>query len=102
MLYSARLRSRADDLTLVEVRFGDEAAGNDQLVPAAITAVKTLSLKGGRGILFNGPASLPIALALAHAVAHLYQFVAWYDPKLSRYVVGISHCAEVRPGDLIE
>ncbi|MCC6585134.1 MAG: CRISPR-associated protein Csx3 [Bryobacterales bacterium] len=101
MLYSARVIPRADDLTLVKVEFGDEPANNDRLVPAAIAALNSLELAGGRGILFNGAASLPVALALAHSVAHLYQFVAWFDPKVSRYVVGISHAPDVRPGDLL-
>ena len=40
-------------------------------------------------------------MALAHAVAHLFQFVACFDPKMSRYVVVISHTAGIRPGDLL-
>ncbi len=41
-------------------------------------------------------------LALAHAVAHLYQTVACWDPKLERFVVVISHSPVHRPGDLLE
>jgi CRISPR-associated protein Csx3 len=40
-------------------------------------------------------------MALAHAVAHLYGYVACYDPKLQGYVVAISHDPSVRPGDLL-
>lgn len=102
MFYHAQLGpSRPDGLALVQLAFG-QPANNDQLVPAAILAIQSLPLTGGRGILFNGPASLPVALALGHAVAHLYQFVAWFDPKLARYVVAISHTPDVRPGDLLE
>ena len=101
MFYEARLgEPRTDGLTSVITAFG-EPAGNDVLVGEAIRAVQELQLKGGRGILFNGPASLPVAMALAHAVAHLYQFVGWFDPKLARFVVVISHAVDVRPGDLL-
>ncbi len=91
---------RPDSLTLLELKFG-EPADNDKIVPAAIQAIQSLNLPGGKGILFNGAASLPVGMALAHAVAHLYQFVACYDPKMAKYVVAISHSPAVRPGDLI-
>jgi CRISPR-associated protein Csx3 len=101
MYYSANLgASRTDGFTVVEINFG-ERAENDRIVPAAIQAIEDLNLTGGPGILFHGPASLPVAMALAHAVAHLYGFVAAYDPKLSRYVVSISHTPGIRPGDLL-
>lgn len=102
MFYRAELSStpRPDGLPTVEIGFG-EPANNDQIVPAAMAAIEKLNLAGGRGILFDGPASLPVAMALAHAVGHLYQFVACFDPKLERFVVAISHTPDVRPGDLI-
>ena len=93
---------RPDGLTQVNIHFAEPAAGNDLIVPAALAAIAALELKGGRGILFHGPASIPVAMALAHAVAHLYQFAACFDPKLARYVVAISHAATPRPGDLLE
>lgn len=91
---------RPDSLTVVHLKFG-EPANNDVIVPDAIAAIEALALPGGRGLLFNGAASLPVAMALAHAVAHLYQFVACFDPKMGKYVVSISHTAGLRPGDLI-
>jgi len=101
MFYEVKLgEPRPDGLAFVVTAFG-EPAGNDVLVGEAIRAIQALQLKGGHGILFNGPASLPVAMALAHAVAHLYQFVGWFDPKLGRFVVVISHAADVRPGDLL-
>ncbi len=102
MFYRAELSPtpRPDGLPTVEIGFG-EPANNDEIVPAALAAIEKLNLAGGRGILFHGPASLPVAMALAHAVGHLYQFVACFDPKLERFVVAISHAPDVRPGDLI-
>jgi CRISPR-associated protein Csx3 len=102
MLYQAELAPpRPDQLTEVSIKFGTQPADNDLLVPAAIAAVQSLGLKGGKGLLFNGPASVPIAMALAHLVAHLYQFVACFDPKMGRFVVAISHSPDYRPGDII-
>ena len=92
--------TRADGLTVVLLRF-DEPANNDLIVPAAIKSLASLHLLGGRGLLFKGSASLPVAMALAHSVAHLYQFVACYDPKLEKYVVAISHTPDFQPGALI-
>jgi CRISPR-associated protein Csx3 len=92
---------RPDGLTLVQLKFGDPA-NNDLIVPDAIKAIQDLNLKGGPGILFDGKASLPVAMAIAHLVAHLYQFVACADPKMGKFVVVISHTPDHRPGDLIE
>jgi len=49
----------------------------------------------------NDPASLPVALVIAHAVAHRCQAVAVFDPKLERYVVAIARPV-FQPGDLID
>jgi hypothetical protein len=59
-------------------------AANTQVVPDAIAALAALKLTGGRGIHFNGPASLPVAMALAHAD-----------------VVAISHDPSFCPGQLL-
>lgn len=85
----------------LKLSFG-EAAQNDQIVRDAVRAVKALNLEGGKVIKLNGPASLPVACALAHAVCHLYGAVACYDPKLAKYVVAISHTPDFVVGDLID
>lgn len=98
--YSVRRLNDVDGVTVLEMSFGAPAQ-NDKVVPDAVAAVTELGLKGGKGVSFNGPASLPVAMALAHAVAHLYGWVACFDPKLGRYVVAISHDPACRPGDLL-
>jgi CRISPR-associated protein Csx3 len=90
-----------DGVTTVRIAFG-EPATNDRIVRDAIEALAQLSLDGGKGIKFNGAASLPVAMALAHAVAHRYGFVAIFDPKLGKYVVAISHDPALRAGELVE
>jgi CRISPR-associated protein Csx3 len=99
--YHADIVAESDGVVTLQIDFG-EPASNDAIVPDALAAIAALHLPGGRGVKFDGKASLPVAMALAHQVAHLYGFVACRDPKLSRFVVAISHDPAVRPGDLID
>jgi CRISPR-associated protein Csx3 len=81
-------------------------AQNDQIVKDASARLDELmstgALRGGDVIRIDGPASLPVAMVLAHKLAHLYQAVACFDPKLSKYVVAIAHGDRYAVGDLIE
>ncbi|OQA38730.1 MAG: hypothetical protein BWY51_00788 [Parcubacteria group bacterium ADurb.Bin316] len=86
---------------ILRLDFGAPAQ-NDQIVKDAVAAVDTLNLKGGKMIKLNGPASLPVAVALAHEIGHIYGTVAVFDPKLGKYVVAISHDPEYSLGDLID
>ncbi len=90
---------------MLKVGFGAPAQ-NDQIVRDAVDRlaemVKTGELAGGKIIKINGPASLPVAIAIAHAVAHIYETIGVFDPKLAKYVVAVSHGAEYKPGDLID
>ena len=68
---------------------------NSQIVKDAHTRLDQMQREGklsGGGLLkIHGPASLPVAMALSHKLAHLFEAVAWFDPKLDKYVVAISH-----------
>lgn len=75
---------------LLRLSFGTPAQ-NDRIVKDAVLALQELSLLGGETVLLNGPASLPVACAIAHGVAHLYKEVAVFDPKIAGYVVAVSH-----------
>ena len=77
-------------------------AQNDQIVKDALAAIRELKLQGGRVIKLNGPASLPVAVALTHEVEHVYGAVAVYDPKMGKYVVAVSHSPDFTIGDLID
>ncbi len=89
----------------LKVGFGDPAQ-NDLICRDAAKKlgemVKKGTLSGGFLIKINGPASLPVAVVIAHAVAHLYEVIAVFDPKLGKYVVSVSHGDQYRPGDLID
>jgi CRISPR-associated protein Csx3 len=65
-----------------------EPAQNDQLVKDAEQRIDFMianqMITGGDIIKINGPASLPVAMVLAHKLGHLYQAVAFYYPKQSK------------------
>ncbi|MFH1048342.1 MAG: CRISPR-associated protein Csx3 [Patescibacteria group bacterium] len=87
------------------VGFG-KPAQNDQIVKDAVKRLDEMidagELAGGPMIKINGPASLPVAIAIAHAIGHLYEVVAVFDPKMAKYVVSISHGATHQPGDMVD
>jgi CRISPR-associated protein Csx3 len=90
---------------ILKVGFGAPAQ-NDQIVREARTRLDEMiangELAGGDVIRVNGPASLPVAMVLAHRLAHLYGAIGCFDPKLGRYVVAISHDPSYAVGDLID
>lgn len=85
---------------ILKVGFGDPAQ-NDQIVKDAKSILESMNLPGGPLIKINGPASLPVAMVLCHHLAHLYEVVGVYDPKLGKYVVSISHSPNHKVGDLL-
>ena len=93
------------DSHILAVKFGVPAK-NNQIVKDAQARLNELiesnSLTGGSIIKINGPLSNPVAMVLSHKLAHLYQTVACFDPKLAKYVVVISHSDEYALGDLID
>lgn len=90
---------------ILKVGFGAPAQ-NDQIVKDAVSRLSEMTesgeLAGGKLIKINGPASLPVAVAIAHGVNHLYETVAVFDPKLAKYVVAVTHGTEYKAGDLID
>ena len=89
---------------VLRVGFG-EPAQNDQIVKdaeARLDEMVEADEFGGEVIRVNGPASLPVAMVICHKLAHRYGVVACFDPKLSKYVVAISHNPSYAVGDLID
>jgi len=89
---------------VVRVGFGDPAQ-NDKIVRDAKASLDNLvaehQLAGGELVLVNGPASLPAACVVAHAVGHLYSTVGVFDPKMAGYVISIAHGEKYAVGDVI-
>ncbi|KKW41086.1 hypothetical protein A3I46_02595 [Candidatus Kaiserbacteria bacterium RIFCSPLOWO2_02_FULL_54_13] len=85
---------------LFKVGFGTSAQ-NDEIVRDAEKVLAGIfdesddelstTCKGGSLALVNGPASLPVAVVIAHSLLHRYGAVAVFDPKMSGYVVAASH-----------
>lgn len=90
---------------LLRVEFG-EPAQNDRIVKEAdeqlLSFIESGLISGGELIRINGPASLPVAMVIAHRLTHLYQAIACYDPKLKKYVVSIVHGDKYHLGELLE
>lgn len=89
----------------LRVSFGDPAQ-NDRIAKDAAARLDELirdgTVSGGEVIRINGPASVIAAMVIAHRLAHLYQAVAYFDPKMDRYVVAIAHGDQYSVGDLLE
>lgn len=91
--------------SVLRVGFGDPGQ-NDRIVKDVANRldemIKSGELSGGEILRINGPASLPVAMVLAHGLSHLYQALACYDPKLTKYVVAIAHGDKYKIGELID
>ena len=79
---------------VLHINFGVPST-NDQIVRDAVARLDVMTkadeLSGGGLLKINGPASLPVAMVLGHKLSHLFAAIACFDPKLSKYVVVISH-----------
>lgn len=81
------------EVALFRVGFG-EPAQNDQIVRDAEKALLDILREGdvgGRVALINGPASLPVAMVLAHHLLHRFEGLGVFDPKLGGYVAVAQH-----------
>lgn len=83
-----------------------EPAENDQIVRDAANRLDIMAhageLPGGKLLRINGPISIPVAFVLAHKLAHIYGAIGFYDPKLGKYVISITHNPAYKLGDLID
>jgi CRISPR-associated protein Csx3 len=90
---------------IIKVGFGDPSS-NNQIVKDAVKGIEAIKPDlMGKVAKINGPASLPVGVALGHALAHICPAVAVFDPKLGdggKYVVAISHDPRFAVGDLID
>lgn len=90
---------------ILRVGFG-EPAQNDQIVKDAVARLEEMAtsgeLTGGQLLKINGPVSIPVAFVLAHKLAHIYGAIGFFDPKLGKYVICITHNPSYKLGDLID
>ena len=85
---------------LFRVKFGADSE-NDRKVVDAEAQMDALGDLGGPVALINGPASLPVAVVLAHRLVHLYGAVGVFDPKMGGYVIAAAHGGTYKVGDVI-
>ena len=94
----------ARDGDVLRIGFG-EPADNGQIVKDLVQRLDEMhkgnELAGGGLLRINGPASLPVAMVLAHKLSHLFGAIACFDPKKDQYVVAISHDPQFVVGDWI-
>ena len=79
----------------------DVAATNSELVTFVekkLTELIEQESMQGKLLKITGAASLPVTAVIIHKVGHLYGAIAVYDPKLSGYVVSISHSPDYKLG----
>lgn len=90
---------------ILQVAFG-EPAQNDQIVKDVSAQLEEMSqngeLTGGQLLKINGPTSLPVAFVLAHKLAHLYGAIGYFDPKIGKFIICITHNPNYKLGDLID
>jgi CRISPR-associated protein Csx3 len=90
---------------ILRINFG-EPAQNDQIVKDAAKRLEEMArsgeLAGGQLLKINGPVSIPVSFVLAHKLAHIYGAIGFYDPKLAKYVICITHNPAYKLGDLID
>ena len=103
-LYNIEVETTPTGL-LLRLGFGAPAQNND-IVREVKARMEELigsgELAGGGALRINGPASLPVAGVIVHAVAHLFSTIGVFDPKLNKYVVCIAHGNDFAVGDLID
>jgi len=89
----------------IKLSFGTPAQ-NDQIVKDVVAKLTEMEasgeLNGGGVIKLNGPASLPVAVAITHALVHKFSAVGVFDPKLNKYVIAATHDPAYVVGDLID
>lgn len=93
------------DGNILRLGFGSPAQ-NDQIVKDVVARLAEMEaageLSGGGVIKLNGPASLPVAVAIAHGILHRFSAIGVFDPKLNKYVVAATHDPTYAVGDLID
>jgi CRISPR-associated protein Csx3 len=105
LTYVVKLEKSEKDNHVLRIKFGTESH-NGPKVRDAKAQLDALLNAGAfdtvSEVFVNGPASLPVAMTIAHSVSHVVEVVACYDPKVNHYVVSVAHGGKYTAGDVIE
>ena len=100
--YNVNFEKINDTTVKAQIGFGDPGTNGEILTELREREGDLKRTVGyGKLLVVNGPASLPVAMFLAHLVGHNYGAVACFDPKMAGYVVAISHDPDYAVGDVI-
>ena len=91
----------SENMVRVDIGFDVPATNVECVKDAHYNSETVKNQLHGKVVLVNGPASLPVAMTLAHTFGHVCRAIACYDPKLGAYVVAISHDPNLELGQLI-
>jgi CRISPR-associated protein Csx3 len=90
---------------VLKMSFGTPASNAD-IVKDAVSEIERLTTSGemlpGNLIKLNGPASLPVAVAITNGLSNSFETIAVFDPKLNGYVVAISISPEYKVGSILQ
>ena len=110
IMYSYQMRLEGDVLRVGFNRI--LPAKGDRIVKDAVEQLEQMidsgQLSGGNVLMIDGPQSVPVAYAIGHRLAHLYEAIAILDPKIGKkghktYIVTITHgSSDYEVGQLIE
>lgn len=101
--YNINIR-KEDGFDILDLSFGIPAE-NDQIVKDVtlrLHEMEKANLFGGKLIKLDGKASIPVAVAITHILAHYYGAIAVKDPKLGKFVVSVTHNPDYPLGALID
>jgi CRISPR-associated protein Csx3 len=87
----------------LKIGFGGDTATGDKIIKAINDGLKALDLPGGPGVVkVTGPVTTPGAAVLGHLLAHKFAAVGFWDPKLQKFLIAITHDPKWDVGDLID
>ncbi|MEO8381527.1 MAG: CRISPR-associated protein Csx3 [Acidobacteriota bacterium] len=92
------------DLRAVRFTVGFGLPGDNTVIVRDAASAMDAALEaeaGGPLALIFGPASLPAMAVIVHRLGHRFGAVAVWDPKLSAYVVAISHTPDYAVGQAL-
>jgi CRISPR-associated protein Csx3 len=102
MKYNINFEKVDNVVTRAQIGFGDPGTNGEILTELSEREGDLKRAVGyGKLLVVNGPASLPVAMFIAHLVGHNFGAVACFDPKMAGYVVAISHDPDYAIGDVI-
>ena len=88
-IFFVRAMEQQGDATRVEIGPGAESADTFELVPAALDQLAAIPSETS-GLLFDGKVPIIVAAALTCAAMQRFDYVAFLDPRLKRFVVSAS------------